>query len=64
MRFIVYKMSAGKSCASKAARARSFCDCSIVRSAVCLAHGQMLATGSPAEIKNDKRVIDAYLGAQ
>ena len=30
----------------------------------CLAHGQMLAKGSPDEIKNDKRVIDAYLGAQ
>jgi len=30
----------------------------------CLAHGQMLAKGKPDEIKNDKRVIDAYLGAQ
>ena len=30
----------------------------------CLAHGQMLAKGKPEEIKNDKRVIDAYLGAQ
>jgi len=30
----------------------------------CLAHGQMLANGTPDEIKNDKRVIDAYLGAQ
>tara|TARA_B100001250_G_scaffold406779_1_gene426405 strand:- start:1666 stop:2406 length:741 start_codon:yes stop_codon:yes gene_type:complete len=30
----------------------------------CLAHGQMLAKGTPEEIKNDKRVIDAYLGAQ
>ena len=30
----------------------------------CLAHGKMLANGSPNEIKNDKRVIDAYLGAQ
>jgi branched-chain amino acid transport system ATP-binding protein len=29
----------------------------------CLAHGQMLADGSPAQIKNDKRVVDAYLGA-
>ena len=30
----------------------------------CLAHGQMLAKGKPDEIKNDKRVMDAYLGAQ
>ena len=30
----------------------------------CLAHGQMLANGTPDEIKNDKRVLDAYLGAQ
>ena len=30
----------------------------------CLAHGQLLANGTPKEIKNDKRVIDAYLGAQ
>ena len=30
----------------------------------CLAHGQMLAKGKPDEIKNDKRVIDAYLGVQ
>ena len=29
-----------------------------------LAHGQLLANGTPKEIKNDKRVIDAYLGAQ
>ena len=30
----------------------------------CLAHGQMLAEGTPEQIKNDKRVIDAYLGTQ
>ena len=30
----------------------------------CLAHGQLLAQGTPDEIKNDHRVIDAYLGAQ
>ena len=29
----------------------------------CLAHGEMLAHGDPGEIQNDKRVIDAYLGA-
>jgi branched-chain amino acid transport system ATP-binding protein len=29
----------------------------------CLAHGQMLSDGTPDRIKNDQRVIDAYLGA-
>ena len=29
----------------------------------CLAHGEMLAKGTPDEIQNDQRVIDAYLGA-
>ncbi|MDA7969995.1 MAG: ABC transporter ATP-binding protein [Gammaproteobacteria bacterium] len=29
----------------------------------CLAHGEMLAHGAPREVQNDRRVIDAYLGA-
>jgi len=29
----------------------------------CLAHGELLAEGKPEEIRNDKRVLDAYLGA-
>ncbi len=29
----------------------------------CLAHGEMLAHGSPDEIQDDQRVVDAYLGA-
>lgn len=29
----------------------------------CLAHGELLASGPPHAIKNDQRVIDAYLGA-
>ncbi|MEM0922225.1 MAG: ABC transporter ATP-binding protein [Pseudomonadota bacterium] len=29
----------------------------------CLAHGQLLAAGSPEEIQGDQRVVDAYLGA-
>ncbi|MEM6354222.1 MAG: ABC transporter ATP-binding protein, partial [Pseudomonadota bacterium] len=29
----------------------------------CLAHGRLLAEGSPAEIQDDQRVVDAYLGA-
>ncbi len=29
----------------------------------CLAHGELLAEGTPGQIQNDQRVIDAYLGA-
>ena len=29
----------------------------------CLAHGEMLAHGTPDEVQHDRRVIDAYLGA-
>ena len=29
----------------------------------CLAHGELLADGSPDQLQNDQRVIDAYLGA-
>ena len=29
----------------------------------CLAHGKMLASGTPGEIQGDQRVVDAYLGA-
>jgi ABC-type branched-subunit amino acid transport system ATPase component len=28
----------------------------------CLAHGEMLAQGTPDEVKNNQKVIDAYLG--
>jgi ABC-type branched-subunit amino acid transport system ATPase component len=30
----------------------------------CLAHGELLAEGAPEAIRNDPRVIDAYLGAR
>ncbi len=35
----------------------------MAESIYCLAHGEMLAHGSPDDIQNDQRVIDAYLGA-
>ena len=37
---------------------------SLAQRIFCLAHGKLLAEGSPSEIKNDKRVVDAYLGVQ
>jgi branched-chain amino acid transport system ATP-binding protein len=30
----------------------------------CLAHGELLASGTPGEVQNDPRVVDAYLGAR
>jgi branched-chain amino acid transport system ATP-binding protein len=36
---------------------------SMASTVYCLAHGEMLAAGSPSEVQNDQRVIDAYLGA-
>ncbi len=29
----------------------------------CLAHGELLASGTPEEVQNDQDVVDAYLGA-
>lgn len=31
---------------------------------ICLAHGRILAAGKPEDVRNDSRVLDAYLGAQ
>ncbi|GJL82131.1 MAG: ABC transporter ATP-binding protein [marine bacterium B5-7] len=35
----------------------------LAKSIYCLAHGELLVHGTPDEIQNDQRVIDAYLGA-
>jgi len=35
----------------------------LAESIYCLAHGELLANGTPDEVQNDQRVIDAYLGA-
>ncbi len=37
---------------------------SLAQEIFCLAHGQLIANGKPIEIKNNQRVIDAYLGVQ
>ena len=37
---------------------------SLAQNIFCLAHGELLAEGLPEQIKNDKRVVDAYLGAK
>ncbi len=35
----------------------------LARRIYCLAHGELLAEGAPEDVRNDQRVIDAYLGA-
>ena len=35
----------------------------LAESIYCLAQGEMLAQGTPDEIKNNQNVIDEYLGA-
>ena len=35
----------------------------LVQHVYCMAHAKLLADGKPEEIKNNKKVIDAYLGA-
>ncbi|MBK1668086.1 ABC transporter ATP-binding protein [Rhodovibrio sodomensis] len=37
---------------------------SLAQRIYCLAHGQLLAEGAPETVRNDPRVIDAYLGGQ
>ena len=36
----------------------------LARRVYCLAHGELLAEGTPAAIQRDPRVLDAYLGAR
>jgi branched-chain amino acid transport system ATP-binding protein len=36
---------------------------SMASTVYCMAHGELLAAGTPGEIQKDQRVIDAYLGA-
>tara|TARA_B100001996_G_C18631575_1_gene581978 strand:- start:464 stop:1204 length:741 start_codon:yes stop_codon:yes gene_type:complete len=37
---------------------------SLAEEIFCLAHGELIAKGTPEQIKNNKNVIDAYLGTQ